>query len=275
MPETWQHVRRRRARSGLRRPLQPGRRGVRGRALPARGRRGDRSAPRDPRLQPLRRIRRLGDAPGEADLDLPEARDRDAHRPRRRPPARRRRLARMERRAHRSAPRRSATVERRRREAAGPAADAPRRSARRSRPPPPLPPRQTAQPAPKLQIVDLTSAPNATVVAVQDGRVLQIGHSRRLGTLHRPARRLRRRLHLRGPRQRRAQLHAREADARANGASPVVQAASTHDPAPSKAGHRRQPDAGHAAGQDARAAEPRLRRRARRSRRAPKTLPPG
>jgi soluble lytic murein transglycosylase-like protein len=32
-----------------------------------------------------------------------------------------------------------------------------------------------------LQFVDLMSSPNASVVAVQDGRVIQIGHSRRLG----------------------------------------------------------------------------------------------
>ncbi|HTA11868.1 MAG TPA: lytic murein transglycosylase [Solirubrobacteraceae bacterium] len=32
-----------------------------------------------------------------------------------------------------------------------------------------------------LQLVELLSAPNASVVAVQDGRVVQIGHSRRLG----------------------------------------------------------------------------------------------
>ena len=37
------------------------------------------------------------------------------------------------------------------------------------------------RPAPKLQIVDLTSAPNASVVAVQDGRVVQLGENRRLG----------------------------------------------------------------------------------------------
>jgi membrane-bound lytic murein transglycosylase B len=38
-----------------------------------------------------------------------------------------------------------------------------------------------AQSAPALQMVDLTSAPNASVVAVQDGRIMQIGESRRLG----------------------------------------------------------------------------------------------
>jgi membrane-bound lytic murein transglycosylase B len=35
--------------------------------------------------------------------------------------------------------------------------------------------------APVLQMVDLTSASNASVVAVQDGRIMQIGESRRLG----------------------------------------------------------------------------------------------
>ena len=42
---------------------------------------------RDPRLQPLRRICELGAAAGEADHDLPAPRDRDPHRPDRRPPA--------------------------------------------------------------------------------------------------------------------------------------------------------------------------------------------
>jgi outer membrane biosynthesis protein TonB len=36
----------------------------------------------------------------------------------------------------------------------------------------------TAQP---LQLIELMSSPNASVIAVQDGRVLQIGHSRKLG----------------------------------------------------------------------------------------------
>jgi soluble lytic murein transglycosylase-like protein len=39
---------------------------------------------------------------------------------------------------------------------------------------------QSKTPAP-LQLVDLMSAPNATVVAVQDGRIVQIGESRELG----------------------------------------------------------------------------------------------
>jgi membrane-bound lytic murein transglycosylase B len=33
----------------------------------------------------------------------------------------------------------------------------------------------------QLQLIDLTSAPNASVVAVQDGRILKLGHSRKLG----------------------------------------------------------------------------------------------
>jgi soluble lytic murein transglycosylase-like protein len=33
-----------------------------------------------------------------------------------------------------------------------------------------------------LQLVELTSAPNAAVVAVQDGRIIELGHSRRLGS---------------------------------------------------------------------------------------------
>ena len=80
-------VRRGRAERRLRRPVQPGRRDLRGRALPACGGRRDQPARGDPRLQPLRRICRLGAAAGQADLHLPEGRDRDAHGPDRRPPA--------------------------------------------------------------------------------------------------------------------------------------------------------------------------------------------
>jgi soluble lytic murein transglycosylase-like protein len=38
-----------------------------------------------------------------------------------------------------------------------------------------------AKGAPPLQLVDLMSAPDAVVVAVQDGRIVKLGHSRRLG----------------------------------------------------------------------------------------------
>ncbi len=91
-----------------------------------------------------------------------------------------------------------------------------------------------AKPAPKLQVVNLTTSPHASVVAVQDGRVLQIGNSRRLGHF----------IVLRdvyGDVFTYAGLgsvapsYTREKPARTKGTSPVVQAASTHDPAPSKA----------------------------------------
>jgi hypothetical protein len=91
-----------------------------------------------------------------------------------------------------------------------------------------------AKPAPRLQAVDLSSAPNATVVAVQDGRVLQIGHNRRLGTF----------IVLRdvyGDVFTYAGLgsvapsYTRAKPSKANGSSPIVKAASTRDPAPSKA----------------------------------------
>jgi soluble lytic murein transglycosylase-like protein len=90
-----------------------------------------------------------------------------------------------------------------------------------------------AQPAPKLQVVDLTSAPKASVVAVQDGRIVQMGNSRRLG----------RYIVLRdvyGDVFTYAGLgsiapsYTRAKPAKASGSS-VVKAASTRDPAPSKA----------------------------------------
>ncbi len=91
-----------------------------------------------------------------------------------------------------------------------------------------------AQPAPKMQVVDLTTGAHASVVAVQDGRVVQIGNNRRLGHF----------IVLRdvyGDQFTYAGLgsiapsYTREKPTRTKGTSPVVQAASTHDPAPSKA----------------------------------------
>ncbi len=85
-----------------------------------------------------------------------------------------------------------------------------------------------------MQVVDLTAGAHASVVAVQDGRVVQIGDSRRLGHF----------IVLRdvyGDVFTYAGLgsvatsYTREKPARTKGTSPVVQAASTRDPAPSKA----------------------------------------
>jgi hypothetical protein len=90
------------------------------------------------------------------------------------------------------------------------------------------------QPAPKLQVVDLTSASKASVVAVQDGRVVQIGKSRKLGRF----------IVLRdvyGDVFTYAGLgsvapsYTRAKPTRASGTSPAVQVASSKDPAPSKA----------------------------------------
>ena len=58
MPSTWLQYGVDALERRLRRPLQPRRRDLRRRALPARGRRRDEPARGDPRLQPLRRIRR-------------------------------------------------------------------------------------------------------------------------------------------------------------------------------------------------------------------------
>ena len=60
-------VRHRRQQRRAQRPLQPGGRDLRRRALPARRRRREGPAPRDLRLQPRRLVRGLGDAAGQAD----------------------------------------------------------------------------------------------------------------------------------------------------------------------------------------------------------------
>ncbi len=80
-----------RHRRRLRRPLQPRRRDLRRRALPARRRRLPPPARRDLLLQPLPGIRRIGAAARPPDRQLPELGDRHAHRPRRRARADRRR----------------------------------------------------------------------------------------------------------------------------------------------------------------------------------------
>ncbi len=89
---------------------------------------------------------------------------------------------------------------------------------------------------------------------------MQIGESRRAGQVHRPARRLRRRVHLCRSRQHRPHLHDRQAQARASRPRTSSRPPSTHDPAPNAARQRRGAGACHAAGQDARAAEQRLGR---------------
>ena len=91
-----------------------------------------------------------------------------------------------------------------------------------------------AHAAPKIQTVELTSSPNAKVVAVQDGKVVQIGRSAKLG-------------HYVILRDVYGDLFAYTGlgsvaptykvpgPTRANSVSAVVQTASTRDPAPSKA----------------------------------------
>ncbi len=69
------------------------------------------------------------------------------------------------------------------------------------------PPQRTAHAAgvgSALQLVELLSAPNASVVAVQDGRIVQDRRLAQAREVPGPARRLRRRVHLRRPRQHRA-----------------------------------------------------------------------
>ncbi|HXB15144.1 MAG TPA: lytic murein transglycosylase [Solirubrobacteraceae bacterium] len=91
-----------------------------------------------------------------------------------------------------------------------------------------------AQPAPNPQVVNLTSAPNASVVAVQDGRVIKIGKNSKLGSF----------IVLRdvygdvftyAGLGSIARSYTRQKPSRASGNSSVVQVASSHDPAPSKA----------------------------------------
>jgi len=92
-----------------------------------------------------------------------------------------------------------------------------------------------AKPAPApqlLQLADLTSAPNASVVAVQDGRVVGLGRSRRLGN-YLVLRDVYGDLFTYAGLGSIAPTYAVSKSPRA-GKSPVVEAASTHDPAPSK-----------------------------------------
>ena len=91
-----------------------------------------------------------------------------------------------------------------------------------------------AQPAPKLQVVDLSTGSHASVVAVQDGKVVQIGNSRRLGHFI-VLRDVYGDLFTYAGLGSIAGSYTPEKPGSTKGTSPVVQAASTHDPAPSKA----------------------------------------
>ncbi len=88
-------------------------------------------------------------------------------------------------------------------------------------------------PAPTLQLVDLTSAANASVVAVQDGTIIKLGDSRKLG----------RYIVLRdvygdvftyAGLGRLATSYVLPKPSSPSTSSPVIEAASTHDPAPSQ-----------------------------------------
>ena len=87
---------------------------------------------------------------------------------------------------------------------------------RRCLPPlrPPQPPR-TAGAGSALQLIELLSSPNASVVAVQDGRIVQDRRLPQARQVPGAARRLRRRVHVRRPRQHRPDLRAAEAAQRA------------------------------------------------------------
>ena len=200
MPATWLQYGVDAAERGLRRPLQPGGRDLRRRTLPARRRRRDEPARGDPRLQPLRGIRRLGAPARQADLHLSEVRDRDAHRPRRRSPARDRAriawgsplaaaLPSPRARPPTPSPSRASAAAGSTGVATGAeiAAAPATRSATpgSSAPPSPATPRRSQRAgqrgAQAPQLVELLSAPNAAVVAVQDGRIVELGSSRKLG----------------------------------------------------------------------------------------------
>jgi hypothetical protein len=88
-------------------------------------------------------------------------------------------------------------------------------------------------PAPQmLQLADLTSAPNASVVAVQDGRVVGLGRSRRLGN-YLVLRDVYGDLFTYAGLGSIAPTYAVSKSPRTSAVSPAVQAASTQDPAPS------------------------------------------
>ena len=217
----------------------------------------------DPRLQPLRRIRRLGAAARQADLHLSRVRDRHAHRPRRRAPAGDRQAHRLGRaalgagahclRLERDRARAVASDDR---QAGAGAATSARRVARRRAPRRQAPrPRAAAgerrghcygKAGTAPQFVDLLSAPNAAVVAVQDGRIVKLGSSPQARQVRGPARCLRRRVHLRRARQHRPQLPSAEAPPDGAGEGPPRR--SDH-PMPRSPRAPPEPAAGDAAGQ--------------------------
>ena len=144
---------------------------------------------RDPRLQPLRGIRQLGAAAGQADLDLPPFGRRRSHRADRRAPARQRQAPRLggaaalailgDRGRGCGA---SAEPGQGRSGHAGASPDARLgRSPARRAPPRARGQRRLRAKEPPLQLLDLMSSPSATVVAVQDGRIVRIGETRELG----------------------------------------------------------------------------------------------
>ena len=155
MPSTWDDVRRRRQRRRPEGPVQPGRRDLRRRALPARRRRRQGPLPRDLRLQPRRLVRRVRPHAGARDRRPPGRPRRLAHRPHAGPlpgPG-----------ARRPTPARCPTSELKKQFKPGQNAanvvesDANRRAIR------------------------IFSRKGAPVVAVNDGKITRIGHTKKLG----------------------------------------------------------------------------------------------
>ena len=148
------------------------------RYLKAAGGRGG-SLPGDLRLQPRRLVRRRGPAlrqavrqPAQRHRRLADRPDRGRPLPGRRQGALRRRHLRARRRLKRATPKKGVS---------GNAAD-------------------VISDSPTRRGIDIFAAEDAPVVAVNDGVITKIGKNKKLGKLHRPARRLRQRVHLRRPR---------------------------------------------------------------------------
>ena len=216
MPATWLQYGVDATDGGLRRPLQPRGRDLRCGALPACGRRLPQPAQRDLRLQPLSGIRRIGVAARTPDRQLSPCGGRHAHRPRRwasadcRRPPRPRGECRPGRgtaaggcreRIDRGAPPWWEAPLRRVAPPAPPRVRYLRPRPRRPRPlgqlatgsapgsKPPPPPRVAAARAEAVanaaakasQLVDLLGRPGAPVVAVEDGRIVHLGHSHAFG----------------------------------------------------------------------------------------------